>query len=402
MQTVTDSTSQLSLRPQWGAVIAMMLGVFSLVTAEFLPVSLLTPMADDLKISESLAGQAISTTALFAIFSSLVVPWATRRYDRRSVLLCFTVLLILANLIVAMAPDFILLLAGRILLGIALGGFWAMSTAIVIRLVPPENVTRALAITVSGVAAAMLCAGPLASYLNHISGWRTVFFLAAGLGVAVFFTQYFSLPALPPKAQTSSNVMLEVLARPGVKPGLLAALLVFAGHMMLFSYIRPFLEQVEGISAASLSTILLVFGLASYAGTWLSGLFPPAVGKVVMGGAPLLIAAVALALGSAVNGTTLIAILTILWGLAFGTVPTTWSNWVADTVPDEAESAGGLLVAVINVAIASGAGIGGLILNYSNVLNVYLCGAYVLLIACLHIVFIVRPRIQPVTTCPAA
>src|SRR5690606_23497056 len=131
-----DPSSLYRSTPLWGAVVSMMLGVFALVTAEFLPVSLLTPMAADLKISESLAGQAVSTTALFGFTASLLMPWATHRFDRRRVLLGFSVLLIIANLLVALASSFPFLLVGRVLLGVGLGGFWAMSTAIVMRLVP--------------------------------------------------------------------------------------------------------------------------------------------------------------------------------------------------------------------------------------------------------------------------
>ena len=369
----------------------MMLGVFSLVTAEFLPVSLLTPMANDLAITESLAGQAISTTALFAIASGLLVSSVTRGQDRRRILLGFTGLLILSNLLVALASNFAFLLVGRVLLGIALGGFWAMSTAIVMRLVPPDRLARGLSITVSGVAAAMLVAGPIASYLGHLIGWRNVFLGGATLGLLVFIVQFATLPSLPPLGHTSIRTLGQVLARRRTKSGLLAALLVFGGHLALFAYIRPFMENVDGITISGISTVLLLFGLANYAGTWLGGALPRAVTRSFMAGAPLVIAVVALALGFLPLGTGVIASLAVVWGLAFGTVPTTWSSWVAETVPDEAESAGGLLVAVINTAIASGAGVGGLILNYGSVHDVFAFGAYVLLAATALVLMVVSP-----------
>src|SRR5690625_276370 len=166
----------------WGAVVSMMLGVFGLVTAEFLPASLLTPMASDLGITESLAGQAVSATAVLAFAASLLVSSVTRRFDRRHVLLTLSALLIASNLLVAFAPHFVFLLLGRLLLGVALGGFWAMSTAIVMRLVPEHRVPRGLSIMVSGVAAATIFAAPVGSYLGAVIGWRSVFLLAAGLG----------------------------------------------------------------------------------------------------------------------------------------------------------------------------------------------------------------------------
>ncbi|MDX5431977.1 MAG: MFS transporter, partial [Halomonas sp.] len=116
-------------RPAWGAVISMALGVFGLVTAEFLPASLLTPMAADLGVTEGMAGQAVTVTAAVALLTSLLISTATRRIDRRHVLLGFSMLLVASNLMVAFAPNLTVLLIGRVLLGMALGGFWTMSIA---------------------------------------------------------------------------------------------------------------------------------------------------------------------------------------------------------------------------------------------------------------------------------
>lgn len=378
-------------RPLWGAVVSMMLGVFALVTAEFLPVSLLTPMAADLHISESLAGQAVSTTAFFGFSASLLVPWATHRIDRRRVLLGFSILLVIANLLVALASSFSFLLIGRVLLGIGLGGFWAMSTAIVMRLVPPDRLPRALSITVSGVAAATLVAGPVGSYLGDLMGWRNVFLGAAGLGLMALAVQLVTLPSLPPLGQTRLLTLVHVLARPRVKTGLMAAMLVFGGHITLFTYVRPYLESGTGITIAAISSILLAFGLANYAGTWLGGALQQHRPRAIMIWAPLVIAVAGFSMSNLSGAPILTTILVIVWGLAFGTVPGTWSHWVAHTVPDEAESAGGLLVAAINAAIASGSGAGGLILSHGDVDDVFAFGAYVLVAATVLIGLCMKP-----------
>jgi predicted MFS family arabinose efflux permease len=355
----------------------MMLGVFALVTAEFLPVSLLTPMAADLHISESLAGQAVSTTALLGFTASLLVPGLTHRLDRRLVLMGFSVLLIISNLLVAFAPGFSLLLLGRVLLGIGLGGFWAMSTAIVMRLVPAAHLPRALAITVSGVAAATLVAAPVGSYLGDLMGWRAVFLGAAGLGLLALVIQLATL--------------IHVLARPRVKVGLLAAMLVFGGHITLFTYVRPHLEGSAGADITVVSGILLAFGVASYMGTWLGGMLQPRHAMATMMFAPFAIALAGLGMSHLSGAPILMTFLVIVWGLAFGTVPNSWSHWVARTVPDEAESAGGLLVAAINAAIASGAAAGGLILGHGDTRDVFTAGALVLIAATVLISLRVRP-----------
>lgn len=133
--TVAVSASLKSAEPKesaWMAVISLTMGVFGLLTAEYLPASLLTPMAADLGVTEALAGQAVTVTAVVALFAGLMVPRLTRNYDRRNVLLSFTVLMIASNLLVALSSSLAVLLVMRILLGIALGGFWSLAAAVAI------------------------------------------------------------------------------------------------------------------------------------------------------------------------------------------------------------------------------------------------------------------------------
>src|SRR3954466_2273654 len=113
-------------KPAWTAVFAVTLGVFALITAEFLPASPLTPMAASLGVTEGMAGQTVTATAAIALVTSLVISVLPRNIDRRIVLLSFSVLLVASNLLVAFAPTLSLVLVGRVLLGIAIGGFWTM------------------------------------------------------------------------------------------------------------------------------------------------------------------------------------------------------------------------------------------------------------------------------------
>src|SRR5436305_888837 len=119
---INNESIQTNKEPRWIAVYAISLAVAGLITSEFLPVSILTPIAKDLHVTEGMAGQAISITALIAMFSSLFTAMITRKIDRRWVLLSFSILQILSNVLVALAPSFLILMIGRVLLGIAVGG----------------------------------------------------------------------------------------------------------------------------------------------------------------------------------------------------------------------------------------------------------------------------------------
>lgn len=202
------------IEPAWLAVFSLTMGVFGLLTAEYLPASLLTPVARDLGVSESLAGQAVTVTAVIALFAGLLLPRLTRALDRRVVLLSFTALMIFSNLLVALSSGIVMLLAMRILLGIALGGFWSMAAAVAMRLVPERLVPRALSIIFSGIAVGTVVAVPLGSYLGELSGWRSAFIAAAAVGAISFIFQWLTLPGMPPVVRTRTASVFSLLQRP--------------------------------------------------------------------------------------------------------------------------------------------------------------------------------------------
>jgi len=156
--------------PAWSAVLALTLCVATLIASEFMPVSLLTPIATDLQITEGQAGQAIAVSGMFAVLASLCISPVTRGIDRRSVLLSLTLLMMVSGLVVALAPNPTVFMVGRALVGVVIGGFWSMSAAIAMRLVPEAQVPRALAIFNGGNALATTIAAPLGSFLGQYIG----------------------------------------------------------------------------------------------------------------------------------------------------------------------------------------------------------------------------------------
>ncbi|GAA0497871.1 MFS transporter [Pigmentiphaga daeguensis] len=373
-------------RPAWGAVFGLALGVFGLVTAEFLPASLLTPMAGSLGVTEGMAGQAVTATSAVALVTSLLIAAATRGIDRRWVLMGFSVLLIASNLMVAFAPSLAVILLGRVLLGIAIGGFWTMSAATAMRLVPEAMVPRALSLIFGGVSVATIAAAPLGSYFGHLLGWRDVFLLATSLGVVALVWQALTLPRMAPTGSTRLGTLVDVLRRPGVALGMGACTMVFTGHFAFFTYLRPFLESVPGVGVNGLSAMLLGFGLANFVGTSLSGLLLQRSLRMTLLLMPLAMGGIGLVLAGMGTLPWVVAALVALWGMAFGAVPVAWSTWLTRVVPDEAESGGGLIVAAVQLAITVGAAAGGVAFDAGGAQGVFAGSSVLLLGAALVIV----------------
>ena len=350
----------------WSAVFALTLCVSTLIASEFMPVSLLTPIASDLTVTEGQAGQAIAVSGAFAVLTSLFISSATGRMDRRSLLLWLTGIMIVSGLIVSLAPSYSLFMIGRALIGVVIGGFWSMSTAVVMRLVSEQEVPRALALLNGGNALATTIAAPLGSFLGQYIGWRGAFFCVVPLAVATLLWQFRTLPSMPSRERSSAAATFKVLARPQVPLGMLAVGLFFAGQFALFTYLRPFLETVTGLSVSTLSAMLLIVGLAGLAGTWLIGLLLRNSLYGLLVAMPLAMAAVALGLTLLGSSAFAVAILLAVWGLIGTAAPVGWWTWMSKVLPNDAEAGGGLMVAVIQLAITLGASLGGFLFDASG------------------------------------
>lgn len=382
MATKRDATAPRA--PGWGAVFALSLCVATLIASEFMPVSLLTPIAADLHVTGGRAGQAIAVSGVFALLTSLGISPLTRGIDRRRVLLGLTGLMIASGVMVALAPNAGVFMVGRALVGIVIGGFWSMSAATVMRLVPEADVPRAMGVLNGGNALAATVAAPLGSFLGQYVGWRGAFFAVVPLGGVTLAWLYASLPPMPSGRGPRSGPVFRVLRRPRVPLGMAAVTLFFLGQFALYTYLRPFLETVTRVDVSTLSLILLVTGGAGLLGTWLIGVLLRTRLYGLLVAMPLAMAAIALALTVLGGSPLAVAILLAGWGLIGTAAPVGWWTWLSKVLPDDAEAGGGLMVAVIQLAIACGATAGGVIYDTSGYRGTFaasaaaLCGSALL------------------------
>ncbi|MGO3770919.1 MAG: MFS transporter [Vreelandella alkaliphila] len=351
----------------WMGIVSLALGVFGLVTAEFLPASLLTAMAADLSISVGAAGQAVTATAAVAALAALTIPLLTRNFDRRFVLLFLTLLLVISNALAATASSYFILIIARVLLGIALGGFWSMSAALAMRMVPDNLFARAMVLT--GVSVATVCAAPLGAYIGGLWGWRSAFIAAGCLSLVTLVVQLFAIPAMPPKDNPNLRTLFHLLKRTQVRVVLLAVVLMISGHFAGFTYIRPLLEEVAQLSVSAISAVLLGFGIGGFFGNFAGAFIAERSERnaIMFGGALIIAITITLLFAGSLASVTAVSI--ALWGFAFGAFPIGFQTWIVRAAPDQVEAAGGLIVAAFQVAIASGAIGGGILVDYLGALG---------------------------------
>ena len=347
----------------WFAVLSMAAASFALVSAEFLPAGLLTPMARDLGISEGTAGQVVTATASVGAVTAMLSTVLIGRLNRKTVLVGLSALAIGSNILAAVATDFWLLLLGRAGLGIALSAFWALSVAVVARLVGANATGRGMAIVTLGVSLATIAAPSMGALISDWLGWRSAMAMTAGLAAVAMVLQFLSLPTLPATTSNSLADVFRLTRRRGIQLGMLAILLLMTGHFAGSVYVRPFLEQVTHLGTGPIALALLGFGIAAVIGNVVGGRMADAnIHTALMATAALMgLAALALVVWGVHIGVAFGFV--TLWGLAFGMAPVVLPTNLSRAAPDALEAAGSLMVTSFQVAITIGAVVGGYVVD---------------------------------------
>jgi predicted MFS family arabinose efflux permease len=360
-------------RSAWLAVSSIAVGTFAMVSTEFMPIGLLTDIARGLNVSDGTAGLMITMPGVLAAFAGPGLIVASGRLDRRTVLIALTTLLIASNL-----------------LGLCVGGFWTFAPAAATQLVPQASKARAMSLVLAGVSAATVLGVPAGSLLGTLFGWRASFAVTGALAAVVLLVQLWLLPAIPPVRAIGARDLLTPLTRRMAQVGLLAVLFFIAGHFAAYTYLKPLLQQVFGLAPHSVSTLLLVYGAVGFIGTFLGGSL---VARSVRG--TTLLAALMLAtalLLSTVIGFVAGAVVVFIWGVAFGLIPVALTGWMMEAVPDAPEAGQALLVSGFQVAIASGALIGGVTVDNYGISSAMVLSGVLVLVAALIVGTLGRAR----------
>ena len=347
----------------WFAVLSLAATSFALVSAEFLPAGLLTPMARDLGISEGTAGQVVTATASVGAVTAMLSNVLIGRLNRKTVLVGLMALAVGSNILAALAPNFWLLLLGRAGLGIALSAFWALSVAVVARLVGANATGRGMAIVTLGVSLATIAAPSMGALISDWLGWRSAMAMTAGLAALAMLLQFLSLPTLPATASNSLADVFRLTRRRGIQLGMLAIVLLMTGHFAGSVYVRPFLEHVTLLTTGPIALALLGFGIAAVIGNIAGGRLADTNIHMALAvtAALMAFAALALVLWGAQIGVAFGFV--TLWGFAFGMAPVVLPTNMSRAAPDALEAAGSLMVTSFQVAITVGAVVGGYVVD---------------------------------------
>ncbi len=346
----------------WLSVVAVATGAFAFVTTEFLPVGLLPQIAHDLGVSPGTAGLMVTTPGVVAAISAPGLMLGAGRINRRFILLMLSVLLLASNLVSAFAPSFGVMLLGRALLGAALGGFWTLALATAGRLVRQEHAAKATAMILSGVTFATVIGVPLGTFISGLSSWRASFIATGILAALALAAQTLLLPSLPSKAAIRFRDLTTLVSRRNPRKSLLMVALVFGAHFSSYTYIAPFLGQ-NGFSLTLITSVLLAFGFVGFVSNLVISAFVTRHLQASLFGVVALLMVALFAMPLVHVSQLGVTAMVIAWGVAFGAIPLCLSIWLQLSSPDLPEAGSALFVSIVQVAIAVGSFVGGVVVD---------------------------------------
>lgn len=359
---------------QWTAVSTIALGTFVMVTSEFLPVGLLGSIARDLGAPEGRTGLLLSVPGLVAAISAPAFAVLAGRLDRRLVLAGLMLSIALSDLAVAYASHLWTVLAGRMLLGLALGGVWTFAAAIGRRLVAAEEGNRAAAIVMGGISLGTVLGVPIGTLAGGMAGWRAAFGGVALLALIALAVQLAVIPRLEARERLDVKAMAAVLRVPAIRVGFLSTALVVAGHFSAYAYLEPALAA-RGLSGPFMAWLLAGYGLAGLVGVWLGTGASDAAPRRALAGAML---AIGLTIGiAALAGSRpfVTTAMLLVWGAAFGALPLCLQVWTLRAAPQRFEASSALTNTVFQSSVALGALAGGLIVDHGGVGRAWMVGS---------------------------
>ncbi|WP_342570721.1 MFS transporter [Paenibacillus sp. FSL R5-0749] len=350
-----------SERLPWAGLLALAMAGFICILTESLPAGLLPQIAKDLGVTEALTGQLVTLYAIGSLIAAIPLTAATRGWRRRPLLLVCIGGFLVFNTVTALSSDYILTLAARFMAGVSAGVLWGMTAGYARRMVPDSLKGKAMAVAMVGTPVALALGVPIGSFLSSYIGWRLIFGIVSLLTAALIAWVLWKMPDFAGEPAGERLPLHKVFVIPGVRPILFVVLAWMLAHNILYTYISPYLTQT--VFANRVDLILLIFGITSIVGIWLTGMLIDRFLRRLV-----IISLAAFALGSVVMGIgtdqpVMIILGIIIWGITFGGAATLLQTAIAQAGGKSTDVAQSMLVTAWNLAIGGGGIIGGILLE---------------------------------------
>ncbi|MGO1282569.1 MAG: sugar transporter [Psychrobacter sp.] len=377
-------------RTQYFQVFLMGVSAFIMNTTEFVPVALLSDIAQDFSITTAETGWMLTLYAWIVAAMSLPLMLLTSQFERKRLLLGIFAVFIASHALSVFAWSFDVLLISRVGIALSHSIFWSITAAIAIRIAPEGKKALALSVLATGTSLAMVLGVPLGRLIGQWFGWRATFGSIGVVASIVFILQARLLPILPSMFQGSFRKVPELLKNPLLVCLYLLILLVFTAHYTAYSYIEPFMRQVGAVSENAATFVLLLFGIAGIVGSVIFSRWGDKFNTRLMLISTILMLVSMLVLSLAVTSVWALSLIAMLWGAALMLLIISMQAKVIMIDVNAQDMLMSMFSGIINLGIGTGALFGGYAVTHISLSSVGYVGAVIAGVALLLLIFMIK------------